>query len=85
MLHKCVLLYTLVLNVAEWSIHSLGHQWAEDSSNNLLPLFTCVFGNFTTQLLKLTLYPFVTFYTFHCAVMTYELTYQLENNFVERY
>ena len=86
MLHKLVLLYTWVLNVAEWSIHSLGHQWAEGSSDNLLPLFTYVFGNFTTQLLKLTFYRLWLFILSIVLLWRMKLlTIRLENNVVELY
>ena len=77
-IHWYVLMYTMLLNVAEWLMNSLGHVWSVESEENLFPLFTYVFGVFTTDLIKVLCYPLITFYNFHCAILTYEIIKEMK-------
>lgn len=80
-IHRCILAYTGSLNIAEWFILSLGHVWSAESKDNLFPLFTYVFGDFTTELIKVLFFPLITFYNFHCAILVYEIL----NNAINKY
>ncbi|XP_072021595.1 uncharacterized protein [Amphiura filiformis] len=65
------LLYNGALNVGSWAL--TGTEWVSTSANALLPAMSEVFGDVTTQLVVLVMYPMMEFYYFHAAILSFEI------------
>ena len=69
------LIYSIGINISFWMIQSLKLGWIASSADMSAysPEYVQVFGDYTARLIFLMMYPIMSFYRFHAAVLAYEI------------